>query len=196
MNFKFKEGDVVVVARRDDYNWCKVGDTHTVRIAMYEEGENVYVVDDHDDNTYIQECNLELVNANLIVPRETADPIKMRDTIIELEAYEEHFRIQREELTIELLAEGFILVNQINTTLDKIDSGLSAGDPESWVVGDTLKCLVSAADDCYTVGNEYKVVKGSSGYDLCITDNYGESSWCGFDFPEFIDEQHYMFTKV
>lgn len=196
MNFKFKTGDEVVVARREEYNWCKVGDRHTVRIAKVVDSENVYVVDDHHDGIYIPECNLEFVNAKLIVPRGTIDPIKMRDTIIELEAYEEHFSREREELTIGLLAEGFVLVKALNESLDKLDSGLSASDPKGWGVGDSLKCLTSIAPSCYTVGNTYKVMKvGEEGFDLCISDNYGRDSFCGFDFDE-IGGDDYVFTKV
>lgn len=198
MNFKFKEGDEVIVACRDEYNWCKIGDHHTIRIPLVREDENVYVVDDHDRNVYIPECNLEFVNAHIIVPRETIDPIKMRDTIIELEAYEEHFRRERDVLITGLVAEGFVLINQIGANLDKIDKAVSAHnpqDPKGWVEGDSLKCLLSAAHHCYSVGKVYKVVKAQDDFDLCLSDNYGSSSYCGFNFYEF-DKEDYVFTKV
>lgn len=186
MNFKFKHGDEVVVARRFSTNWCKVGDKHTVKLAKVHDGENVYVVDDYDSNVFIQECNLEFVNA---------DPIKMRDTIIELEAYEEHFRRERDTLIECLASEGFVLIDRVNSKVDEGVRTFHPEDPHGWVVGDKLRCTASDSPRCYTVGNHYNVVKGRGGCDISIADNFGsnDESWCDFSFSEFKD---YMFIKV
>ena len=73
-------------------------------------------------------------------------PIKWRDEIIELEAYEEEFRREREKLIRKLESEGFKLIDHINCNLDKIDQTLDnssdMSDWRNWRAGDTVECLV------------------------------------------------------
>lgn len=59
---KFSAGDTVKVVRSGRTEWCKIGDTHTIRICKHDhKGEPVYVVDFDKDDSWIRECNLELV---------------------------------------------------------------------------------------------------------------------------------------
>lgn len=59
---KFGVGDTVKVVARGESEWCKIGDTHKVRVCRHDHEDGaVYVVDDDDESAYIRECNLELV---------------------------------------------------------------------------------------------------------------------------------------
>lgn len=59
---KFSAGDTVKVVRSGTTEWCKIGDTHTIRICKHDHEDGpVYVVDDDKDDAWIRECNLELV---------------------------------------------------------------------------------------------------------------------------------------
>lgn len=59
---KFSAGDTVKVVSAGRTEWCKIGDTHTIRICKHDQkGEPVYVVDFDKDDSWIRECNLELV---------------------------------------------------------------------------------------------------------------------------------------
>ena len=59
---KFSVGDTVKVVARGESEWCKIGDTHKVRVCQHNHEDGaVYVVDDDDESAYIRECNLELV---------------------------------------------------------------------------------------------------------------------------------------
>ena len=59
---KFSAGDTVKVVCRGKGEWCRVGNTHKVRICKRDhEYGAVYVVDDDNESAYIRECNLELV---------------------------------------------------------------------------------------------------------------------------------------
>ena len=59
---KFSVGDTVKVVARGESEWCKIGDTHNVRVCRHDHEDGaVYVVDDDAESAYIRECNLELV---------------------------------------------------------------------------------------------------------------------------------------
>lgn len=61
---KFSIGDTVKVVARDESEWCKVGNTHKIRICKHDHEDGaVYVVDDDNESAYIRECNLELSKA-------------------------------------------------------------------------------------------------------------------------------------
>lgn len=96
----------------------------------------------------------------------------IRDTIIELEAYEEHFKRQRESLIGVLAGEGFALVDVVIPVED-------FSDPELWQAGDWVECTFSASG-CYTDGQCYQVEFIKNGM-IAIRDNEHSSmsnSWC------------------
>lgn len=62
---KFSAGDTVKVVLAGRTEWCNIGDTHTIRICKHDhKGEPVYVVDFDKDDSWIRECNLELVGSD------------------------------------------------------------------------------------------------------------------------------------
>lgn len=99
-------------------------------------------------------CNLEIdateatKEIDILVAKwgQIESPLKWRDEIIELEAYEEEFRREREKLIRKLESEGFKLIDHINCNLDKIDQTLDnssdMSDWRNWRAGDTVECLV------------------------------------------------------
>lgn len=89
-------------------------------------------------------------------------PLKWRDEIIELEAYEEEFRREREKLIRKLESEGFKLIDQINCNLDKIDqtleSSVDMSDWRNWKTGDVIEIVANEGGHQFENGEEVIVV--------------------------------------
>lgn len=100
-------------------------------------------------------------------------PLKWRDEIIELEAYEEEFRREREKLIRNLESEGFKLIDHApdKCFLDEWE----AMDYESFCVGDTVVCIHEKPDDTIaelTIGKEYRLILDDE--QLCVIDDIGD----------------------
>ena len=100
-------------------------------------------------------------------------PLKWRDEIIELEAYEEEFRREREKLIRKLESEGFKLIDHApaKCLLDEWE----AMDYESFCVGDTVVCIHEKPDDTIaelTIGKEYRLILDDE--QLCVIDDIGD----------------------
>ena len=101
-------------------------------------------------------------------------PLKWRDEIIELEAYEEEFRREREKLIRNLESEGFKLIDHApaKCLLDEWE----AMDYESFCVGDTVVCINEKSDDTaaeLTIGREYRLILDNE--ELCVIDDAGDA---------------------
>ena len=101
-------------------------------------------------------------------------PLKWRDEIIELEAYEEEFRREREKLIRKLESEGFKLIGHApaKCLLDEWE----AMDYESFCVGDTVVCIHEKPDDTaaeLTIGKEYRLILDDE--QLCVIDDAGDT---------------------
>lgn len=100
-------------------------------------------------------------------------PLKWRDEIIELEAYEEEFRREREKLILKLESEGFKLIDHApaKCLLDEWE----AMDYESFCVGDTVVCIHEKPDDTIavlTIGKEYRLILDDE--QICVIDDIGD----------------------
>lgn len=100
-------------------------------------------------------------------------PLKWRDEIIELEAYEEEFRREREKLIRKLESEGFKLIDHApaKCLLDERE----AMDYESFCVGDTVVCIHEKPDDTIaelTIGKEYRLILDDE--QICVIDDIGD----------------------
>ena len=100
-------------------------------------------------------------------------PLKWRDEIIELEAYEEEFRREREKLIRKLESEGFKLIDHApaKCLLDEWE----AMDYESFCVGDTVVCINEKPDDTIaelTIGKEYRLILDDE--QICVIDDIGD----------------------
>ena len=100
-------------------------------------------------------------------------PLKWRDEIIELEAYEEEFRREREKLIRKLESEGFKLIDHApaKCLLDEWE----AMDYESFCVGDTVVCINEKSDDTIaelTIGKEYRLILDDE--QICVIDDIGD----------------------
>lgn len=78
-------------------------------------------------------------------------PLKWRDEIIELEAYEEEFRREREKLIRKLESEGFKLIDHMTPVYGFSDVDMS--DWRNWQAGDIVLIL----NDPDTKDGEYKI---------------------------------------
>lgn len=101
-------------------------------------------------------------------------PLKWRDEIIELEAYEEEFRREREKLIRNLESEGFKLIDHApaKCLLDEWE----AMDYESFCVGDTVVCIHEKPDDTIaelTIGKEYRLILDDE--QICVIDDIGDA---------------------
>lgn len=101
-------------------------------------------------------------------------PLKWRDEIIELEAYEEEFRREREKLIRKLESEGFKLIYPEAAPCLRDD--WEAMDYESFCVGDTVVCINENSDDTVaelTIGREYRLILDNE--ELCVIDDAGDA---------------------
>ena len=98
-------------------------------------------------------------------------PLKWRDEIIELEAYEEEFRREREKLIRKLESEGFKLIDHVAPVY--VFSDVYFSDWRNWQVGDVF--VTDGRCQHYTKGKEY-VVKSLVDDDAPIKaiDDYGD----------------------
>lgn len=94
-------------------------------------------------------------------------PLKWRDEIIELEAYEEEFRREREKLIRKLESEGFKLIDHVAPVYG--EQIIDFSDWRSWQADDLVRVVISN-DANLPIGNEYVVAKI-------------ESSACGDGMP-------------
>lgn len=101
-------------------------------------------------------------------------PLKWRDEIIELEAYEEEFRREREKLIRKLESEGFKLIYP--EAAPCLRDEWEAMDYESFCVGDTVVCINEKSDDTVaelTIGREYRLILDNE--ELCVIDDAGDA---------------------
>ena len=80
-------------------------------------------------------------------------PLKWRDEIIELEAYEEEFRREREKLIRKLESEGFKLIDHMTPVYG--EQIIDMSDWRNWQVGDVF--VTDGRSEYYTKGKEYVV---------------------------------------
>lgn len=107
-------------------------------------------------------------------------PLKWRDEIIELEAYEEEFRRKREKLIRKLESEGFKLIDHMAPVYG--EAIIDFSDWRNWQTGDIVECLTDEFVGTYDKGAQYVVeFVNESGFG--VFDNFGESSSCDWS-PE------------
>lgn len=105
-------------------------------------------------------------------------PLKWRDEIIELEAYEEEFRREREKLIRKLESEGFKLIDHMAPVYS--EALIDMSDWRNWQAGDIVECLTDEYSGVYTKGQQYEV-KSVNRDDFNVFDNCGGPSSCGWD---------------
>ena len=83
-------------------------------------------------------------------------PLKWRDEIIELEAYEEEFRREREKLIRKLESEGFKLIDHAATVYG--DQIIDLSDWRNWQAGDVIEIVANEGAHEFKNGEEVIVV--------------------------------------
>lgn len=82
-------------------------------------------------------------------------PLKWRDEIIELEAYEEEFRREREKLIRKLESEGFKLIDHVAPVYGEAIIGME--DYKNWRSGDIVEVTSYTIDGQLTLGRTYAI---------------------------------------
>ena len=82
-------------------------------------------------------------------------PLKWRDEIIELEAYEEEFRREREMLIRKLESEGFKLIDHVVPVCGEQIIGME--DYKNWRSGDIVEVTSGTIDGQFTFGKAYVI---------------------------------------
>ena len=83
-------------------------------------------------------------------------PLKLRDEIIELEAYEEEFRREREKLIRKLESEGFKLIDHMAPVYG--EQIIDMSDWRNWQAGDVIEIVANEAGHKFENGEEVIVV--------------------------------------
>lgn len=118
-------------------------------------------------------------------------PLKWRDEIIELEAYEEEFRREREKLIRKLESEGFKLIDHIAPVYGEQIIDLS--DWRNWQPGDIVECLIAPDkhEGYYFSGINYKINEvdlddEGTGCEINVYCEKAMSLWCPSSSFKFI----------
>ena len=82
-------------------------------------------------------------------------PLKWRDEIIELEAYEEEFRREREKLIRKLESEGFKLIDHMTPVYG--EQIIDMSDWRNWKVGDIIEVVATESSHNFDIGEEVVV---------------------------------------
>lgn len=82
-------------------------------------------------------------------------PLKWRDEIIELEAYEEEFRREREKLIRKLESEGFKLIDHMAPVYG--DQIIDFSDWRNWQAGDIIEVVANESSHSFDIGEEVVV---------------------------------------
>lgn len=82
-------------------------------------------------------------------------PLKWRDEIIELEAYEEEFRREREKLIRKLESEGFKMIDHVAPVYG--EQIIDMSNWRNWQVGDIVECITDSDNGQFTFGSRYAV---------------------------------------
>ena len=102
-------------------------------------------------------------------------PLKWRDEIIELEAYEEEFRREREKLIRKLESEGFKLIDHMTPVYG--EQIIDMSDWRNWQAGDIVECVTDDYAGVYTNGKHY-VVELVKEDVFSVFDDCGKGSSC------------------
>ena len=109
-------------------------------------------------------------------------PLKWRDEIIELEAYEEEFRREREKLILKLESEGFKLIDHVAPVYG--EQIIDMSDWRNWKDGDIVECTYSDCTGIYTAGKRY-TVNSINNHCAYVSDNLGKDSSCSIDDDQY-----------
>lgn len=124
--------------------------------------------------------------------QQSTGPLAWRDTIIHCQAIIEDCEREIDRNTQQLAAEGFELIAQINSSLDKIDATLESavdmGDWRNWKKGDMIECVYSTCSGVYHVGGLY-YVNGVCSTHADVQDDCGVGSSCNIADKDFEDVQ-------
>lgn len=127
---------------------------------------SVFVVDPPPKGEEVKDTNIGTLTYKLEVDTSSAmtalnelsakwdqleSPLKWRDEIIELEAYEEEFRREREKLIRKLESEGFKLIDHMAPIYG--EQIIDMSDWRNWQVGDVF--VTDGRCQYYTKGKEY-----------------------------------------
>ena len=82
-------------------------------------------------------------------------PLKWRDEIIELEAYEEEFRREREKMIRKLESEGFKLIDHMTPVYG--EQIIDMSDWRNWKVGDIIEVVATESSHNFDIGEEVVV---------------------------------------
>lgn len=163
--------------------WEHKGDALDImayRIIEETKDQEIEEVKDTNLGTITYKLEIDATEATQRIDRLVAkwgqivSPLKWRDEIIEIEAYEEEFRREREKLIRKLESEGFKLIDHApaKCLLDEWE----AMDYESFCVGDTVVCINEKSDDTVaelTIGREYRLILDNE--ELCVIDDAGDA---------------------
>jgi hypothetical protein len=101
-------------------------------------------------------------------------PLKWRDEIIELEAYEEEFRREREKLIRKLESEGFKLIDHVAPVCG--DQIIDMSDWRNWQAGDIVECVTDGDNGQSTFGARYAVKSVNRSSVQIVEDDRGSNT--------------------
>lgn len=108
-------------------------------------------------------------------------PLKWRDEIIELEAYEEEFRREREKLIRKLESEGLKLIDHMAQVYGEAIIGME--DYKNWRSGDIVEVTSYTIDGQFTLGRTYAIASISGDHlKFDCDDSSSSNGWYARNF--------------
>ena len=101
-------------------------------------------------------------------------PLKWRDEIIELEAYEEEFRREREKLILKLESEGLKLIDHMAPVYG--DQIIDFSDWRNWQAGDIVECITDSDNGQFTIGVWYEIKSVNRSSVQVVEDDRGSNT--------------------
>ncbi|QHJ79383.1 MAG: hypothetical protein [Bacteriophage sp.] len=101
-------------------------------------------------------------------------PLKWRDEIIELEAYEEEFRREREKLIRKLESEGLKLIDHMAPVYG--EQIIDFSDCRNWQAGDIVECITDSDNGQFTFGYRYAVKSVNRSSVQIVEDDRGSNT--------------------
>lgn len=181
---KLRSGDIQS-AYSSDFIWRHVGCDYSVNIMQYrimQETENQEIEEVKDTNlgklTYKLEIDATEATKEIdsLVAKwgQIESPLKWRDEIIELEAYEEEFRREREKLIRKLESEGFKLIDHMAPVYG--EQIIDFSDWRNWQAGDIVECVTDCDNGQFTFAARYAVKSVNRSSVQIVEDDRGSNT--------------------
>lgn len=165
VEYKMRDGDI---STQPEYaatlrwsHWSIEGDIMAYRIIEETKDQEIEEVKKTNFGTITYKLEIDATEATQRIDSlvekwgQIVSPLKWRDEIIELEAYEEEFRREREKLIRKLESEGLKLIDHMAQVYG--EQIIDMSDWRNWQAGDIVRVVANESSHSFDIGEEVVV---------------------------------------